>query len=594
MVSWAIKDFGGMIPRTESRNLPPNNAEQATNCDLSSGVIKGLPVPRVLQNFSGMDPFPQRAYRLPGSNDGKDAWLPLPSPFASVCRSPLANDTLRRIYWTVPGLGAFWTFYGAMIAGGTGEWAPYNLGMIQPDPVTSTLSITTFGGTTDGSVPLVTRSYCWTYIDEYGQESAPNAPSAAITGPPDANWNISGIPSSPPPTPPDVHYPVIIGISLYRTSTGTQTGAQFYLAYFFEFGSAHRPPPPGFPYVDVIPDTVLVNNNPLASAAWANPPNNLDGLTALPGGMLVGFTGNTVHFCEPDQPHAWPAAYDQSLQYDIVGLAVWQQSLVVLTQGYPSTGAGNSPANFVFTQVRVPEPCISRGSIITDLMGVYYASQNGLVMLNYFGMQNQTLSMFTKNEWLRDFNAGNIIACRHRAQYLAMNNSGNGGFIIDYSESRLGVMPVSSLLAAACVWNDEYNGTTYVMAGGKVYEWDSPDTGPLTFRWRSKQFYGPAPVSLGACQITLDPEITTAVPNTDPLFNGDPTIKLPPRVRAIARIFAGPDGQNLLMTKNLRLPREIFRLPSGFKAFDWQIEVVSCVGVRSIELASTMKELRNV
>jgi hypothetical protein len=40
--------------------------------------------------------------------------------------------------------------------------------------------------------------------------------------------------------------------------------------------------------------------------------------------------------------------------------------------------------------------------------------------------------------------------------------------------------------------------------------------------------------------------------------------------------------------------RDVFRLPSGFMAFGWQIEVVSRVPIFSIELASTMKELKSV
>src|SRR5262249_32128016 len=141
-------------------------------------------------------------------------------------------------------------------------------------------------------------------------------------------------------------------------------------------------------------------------------------------GMLIGFTGATVHFCEPDRPHTWPAGYDQTLFYQIVGLAIWQTSLVILTKGYPSIGTGSNPNAFSFQQVQAPEPCISRASIVTDLAGVYYASSNGLIMLNYFGMQNQTLSTIARQQWLTDFGAETIIACRHRAQYLAVISGG--------------------------------------------------------------------------------------------------------------------------------------------------------------------------
>jgi hypothetical protein len=590
MVSWAVKDYGGEIPRRESRLLPDNNAEEAVNCDLSSGDLQGLPIPNfVIDLGAGI----KRAYRFPLAGQA-DVWLALPSPFSSACRSPLANDTQNRVYWTNPtgygADGAYWNTRARINAGNTGANAPYNLGTVQPDPNTSSLTITAVGGT--AGVPEVERSYTWTYVNAYGEESAPNAPSAVVAGEPDATWTVSGLPTTAPSNPVGKNYPPIVGINIYRTSTGTNTGAQFYQIGTFAFTAPSS-------YVDAVPDTTAVNNLTLVSAAFANPLDNLDGLTALPGGMLVGFTGNTVHFCEPDRPHAWPAAYDQSLQYQIVGFGVWQQSLVVLTSGFPSTGSGNSPSNFIFTQVRVPEPCIARGSIITDLMGVYYASQNGLVMLNYFGMQNQTLTTMTKNIWLQDYvvPATGILACRHRAQYLAVRVDGSGtGFLIDYAEQRMGVMELSTFTGATAIWNDEFSGDAYVCAGGKVYRWDDPTTGPLTFRWRSKQFYGPAPVSLGACQISLDPSVETPPPspNTQTLGNGDSTLVLPNGVNAVFNLYAGPNGGHKVFSRNLSNTREIFRLPSGFKAFDWQCEIVSRVKVHSIELATTMRELKGV
>lgn len=583
MAAWAIKGMGGMIPRQDSRMLPDNMAEQAVNCDLNSGALDGLPTPELVKDLTAVAGVVRRAYRFPGPVvTDPDAWIALPSEFSSVARSPLAQDTNHRVYWTNPGdLSPWWNTYARLIAG-----APdYNLGIVQ---ATTAPVAAVVGGTTTP----ISRSYVYTFVDQYGDESAPSLPSDVVSGAPDGVWTITGLPAVVPTNPAGRNYPTVVGLNLYRTITGTQTGAQFFQVAQFVYGTSSPPAA----YVDAVLDTVAVNNLTLISSGWGNPPDYLDGLIALPGGMLVGFTGNTVHFCEPNRPHTWPAQYDQSLQYQIVGFGVWQQSLVALTKGFPSTGSGNSPANYVFTQVRVPEPCIARGSIITDLMGVYYASQNGLVMLNYFGMQNQTLPTVTKNIWLTEYNAEHIVACRHRAQYLAINNTGEG-FLIDYSEQRLGFMKLNTFLNVVCVWNDEFSGDAYVLADKKVYRWDSPSTAGLTYRWRSKQFYGQAPASLGAVQISIDPAILTPPPPVvvPPLDNGDLTLVLPAGINAIFRLYAGPgEVQVLVHTQNLAKPREVFRLPSGFKAFDWQCEIVSRVPIHSIEMGSTMKELSGV
>jgi hypothetical protein len=589
MVAWAIKNFGGMTPRIEGQNLPDNMSEQAVNCDLSSGALAGLPTPVFVISFLSNI---RRAYRFPDPLGGADIWLPLPSEFSSVVRSPLANDTSHRLYWTNPGDTAPHWATRAMLSLGT---TPYDLGIPQP---LGSLAVTATGGTS--SIPQVERAYVYTFVNAFGEESAPSLPSAVVSGAPDGAWSLNGVPTAVPANPSGLNYPPVTKLNIYRTITGTTTGAQFYRldSIPFPIGSSNL--------IDTVQDSVIINNPTLLSTNWLNPIANLDGLTVLPGGMLVGFTGNTVHFCEPDRPHAWPAGYDQSLQYDIVGLAVWQQSLVVLTTGFPSTGSGNSPSNYIFTTVRVPEPCVSRGSIITDLMGVYYASQNGLVMLNYFGMQNQTLQTVTKNIWLTDYKAASIVACRHRAQYLAINGTGQG-FLIDYSDQRLGFMKLNTFLGAISIWNDEYTGDAYICANNSVYKWDSPVAPPLVYRWRSKEFYLQAPVSLGACQISLDPDITTVVaPSKAPMDNGDSSLVLPVGVNAVFKLYAGPDpdevgedpnsadAARLVLTKNLTRSREIFRLPSGFKAFEWQCEIVSRVQLTSIELASTMKELKGV
>src|SRR5262249_38245912 len=161
---------------------------------------------------------------------------------------------------------------------------------------------------------------------------------------------------------------------------------------------------------------------------------------------------------------------------------------------------GSNPNAFSFQQVQAPEPCISRASIVTDLAGVYYASSNGLIMLNYFGMQNQTLSTIARQQWLTDFGAETIIACRHRAQYLAVI-SGGAGFLIDYTEQRMGVTHTLPMGMATAIWNDVYTSDAYVMINQAVFRWDSVSTPSMVYRWRSKEFYMPMPISLGACQI---------------------------------------------------------------------------------------------
>jgi hypothetical protein len=344
--------------------------------------------------------------------------------------------------------------------------------------------------------------------------------------------------------------------------------------------------------------------------------------------MLAGFIGNTVYFCEPDRPHTWPGIYAQSVHYDIVQMVVWQSYLMVLTSGFPSAGSGNTPSNFLFTQTQVPEPCIARGSVLVDLMGVYYASQNGLILFTGYAMQNVTLTMVSKNEWLSYYHAADIICARHRMQYLAVNGT-DQGFLVDYAEARLGFEDLTTMQGVVSIWNDEHTGDTYLMANKIAYRWDSPNTLPQTYRWKSKVFFTPLPISLGAVQIAADQSITPGAeftlhvsfldggdmlgpaPVSSVEFTFDESVldsedmlaplvsldngkvTLPVGVNATFTYNAGPQ-LTPIMTRNLSVPQEIFRLPKGFKTFQHQFEVTSRVPIYSIQLATTLEELKAV
>ena len=578
MVAWTVANMGGEVPKMDPRLLGPAQAAEAWNVDTESGPLDGLSELVAIKDMRSVPGTIARAYRIPGpqATDG-EVWLPLPSPFSSAVRSPLVNDSLHRVYWTNPDDGAYWSTYARIRDGLT----PYNLGFRPPDPA-NLVSCTTSGGTAPNVVPYIGRSYLYTFVDEYGLESGPSAPSAVVEGASDGNWFVRFNYTLPPAD--GKTYPLTASIRLYRTVSGQGTGAQFYrvkdvpidpdaLFYYFE---------------DSVLDKIVVYNLPLESTGWLPPPDKLDGLTVMPGGYFVGFTDNTLHFCEPDRPHAWPAAYDVAVQYKIVGLGVWNQTLMVLTQGYPSSGTGNTPGAFTLAQVQVAEPCIARGSIVTDLLGVYYASQNGLVMLSYYGLQNQTLATMTKNLWLSKFRAREIIACRHRNQYLALNAPG-AGFMIDYSEQRLGVVQLDMANGATCIWNDIHTGDAYVMANKMVYRWDTPDAPPMAWRWKSKLFVLAKSGNLGACQVTAGPEILTRIRSTISTDAQYSAIDIPWEVNLVFRLYA--DGR-MVWERSLYEVFNEFRLPSGFKAFEYQFELMSRVPVFRVEIGSVMKELR--
>ena len=578
MPAWEIKGFGGVLPRTDERLIADNMASAAVNCDLTGGILVGLPQVGFQKDFSAVPGAVEKAYRFLPDEAGDIVWLPLPSRYSSVVRSPLANDDKKRVYWTNPGdLCPHWNTRDRIKAG----QPHFDLGTVQPTVAPTIASVT--GG--DTTTPLIDRVYVYTFINSYGEESSPSPASNLASGHSGATWTITGLPTAAPGNPAGYAYAPITQLRLYRIVTGQASGAQFYRVLEIGF-------PNGGSYVDTIPDTTVVLNEVLETVGWGNPPASIDGLVAVTGGFLVGFTNNTIHFTEPNRPHTWPSIYDQSVHYDIVAMVAWQQYLMVLTNGFPSAGSGTSPSNFLFVQSQVSEPILSRGSIVVDPGGVFYASQNGLVLYTGYHIDNQTALLVEKNEWLQYYHARNIIAARHRHEYIAINGTGRG-FLIDYRNTQApSFEDLSTLAGVVCIWNDEETGDTLLMANKQCFEWDCPYTAPQTYRWRSKNFSAPLPISLGAVQIDLDEEVLTPPPGTPiPLDNGD--FVLPAGINAVFNYYAGPKLQ-LIMTRYLTTQQEVFRLPKGFKAFDHQVEVISRVPISSIQLGTTLGELRTV
>lgn len=441
--------------------------------------------------------------------------------------------------------------------------------------------------------PEIERSYVYTYVDAFGQESNPSPPSNVVAGASNGRWVVYGLPVTPPNPTPGKTYAPVRRVRVYRTTVGTGAVASYYL--IAEYSAENPPPNVAFgAFVDAVTDTTAAMSPVLETATWAPPPEGLDGLTALPGGMLVGFTKNTIHFCEPNRPHAWPPAYDLSVQHDIVALAAWNGSLVVLTKGAPSQGSGNTPGSFVLQTAQIWEPCVSRGSVVSDPRGVIYAGPNGLMVLNGTGIQSLTDKLIDRVKWRDDYRATSLRAARHRDQYIAVNDRGSG-LIVDFSDERGGLVRLNCFAYVESIWNDTNTGDAYFTVGKKIFRWDELAGTKLVYRWRSKKFVSPNAVNLGACTVSLTDDVYAArnIPGTRPeTDDGDPRLTIPIGKAAVFRLFR--DEGVLCFERGLSEPRETFRLPSGFRTNTYQIEVVSRTPITRIEVASTMRELGNV
>lgn len=590
-----ITDFGGAVPIIGDRALPDNFAVESVNTQLYSKELRGIAQPESLGVAAGAG---VRALRLPlrtvgGNPDyptlvpptsflGDSHWETFADKDTDIVRSQLVNDSFERWYFCSPSTGPVFNTYARLIAGDP-NW---RLGVPGPDPTLAPPNDfrPVVGAITGGTTPLVTRFYVVTWVNIYGEESAPTLPSSTATGNANGVWPVSNI-KDPPLSPAYAPYAHKF---IYRSVTSASGVTTFYRVASVPLGT--------FTYSDngaTFPDSELVSRLPLETAGWDIPPTDMQGFIAMPNGYLIGFKDNDIYFSESYHFHAWPPAYTQASEYRVVGLGVLGQTCVICTEGFPATITGARPVVASFTKFTTGEPALSRGSIVSTPDGVLYASQNGLVIVGPGGIANITEKIINREDWLRDYAPAHIRAVRFQNGYLALcdveDPSGGGGpenfgFFIDPSDLKVAITTLSEFDDVVSVDVDRWSGECFLIEGGEILRYSPPVEGQQwPVRWKSKEFQLPQEVNFGCYSIYWDAaRFYDSAIGTDILAH-DAQVRF--------RVWA---GRQLIYDQTVPKNGKGVRLPSGFKSDIWQFEIRARAPVYSLHVAQTMRELKQL
>lgn len=569
-----LQAFGGMIPAVDNRLLPDDASADAKNVWFYNGSIEGLRSPRLV---FVPQPSTRTVFRVPKDAPGLNSiensfWLEFDTLDINIVKSPLAESADPAFYWAsvsdVPG----YTTKSRLVAGDP----PLVLGIPVP---TTPPTVVASGGTGAN----VTRAYVYTWVSAYGEEGAPSE-ATIVTGKTDDTWAI-GLTA---PTVGDTTNRAITRARIYRTVTSSTGVASFYFVTEVPIATLS--------YNDTLADDAVINAGVLESTDWTPPPDNLEGLAALPNGMLCGWVGNEIWFCEPYRPHAWPAKYSLSIEYDIVAMVGAGQTLVIGTEAYPYFATGVSPANVTLQRIPVAEPCLSRSSMVGAQVGAYYGSPNGLIFVSAAGTANNiTHSTIQKADWQSLLNLEVLRAALLNGAYFVYSGvteaafeptafentafqmfSDDGtrqGALIEFQDTRVGF---SRLLAPQTVWNilqDPWTGEVLAVLGDGVYVFDLTNPDMQSYEWLSKIFTLAYPDNLGAIKITYEPPLGAAP------------------AAGVLSVFA--DGK-LRLTRAIPASNQVFKMPSGFKADTYQFSITGNLVVKSIQIASTVRELQTV
>lgn len=588
--------FGGIIPRLSDRGLPDNAAQFALNAKLYSGELRAWNQLRELATlpFSGA----KTVYHY--LHAGADRYLAF-NEYTNVVKSALINESLGRIYWT-NGTGAFVNTTQRI----EDADPAFKLGIPRP---TGSFTVTPSGGTEDLAE---TRVYLLTLVSAFGEESAPSDTVTAV-GNNDGTWtvNLASVLAD------TVNYPNIQKLRLYRTITSA-TGVDYRQVIEWNWGSHPAS------YADTTPDVDVASSPALQSLGWTLPPTGLRGLTAMAGGFNAGFVGRTVRFSYPYQPHAWPEDFQYAVEDEIVGLAAFGNTLLVATKGRAYLLVGQSPEVMTLIKMDGIQPCLSERGIVSTVSGAMYPSTDGLVLVNGASNIGQIISRnwVTKDEWLARFAPEDQMSSVYQDRYFAFYSS-QLGFTLGFDDPVTGCTELQQD-GVTSVDTDPLTGQTLLTIGDKVYEWDGDANAVLAYQWRTKPFMQPKPVNFAAVQLRgtfstsgVAPTLPPAQPatgfalNTNRIGGGYAGAQLyggsingsaawmvsatqpgnpspPPGV--VVRIY----GDDVLRWTGLINSETVRRLPSGYKAVKWEIEVLGSVPLYSMALAETAKVLEQV
>jgi hypothetical protein len=541
MPAIVIKAFNGIKPIVSPLLLQPGEAQIAENVQLVSGAL----VP--LRSVSAVRPLtkssPQTIFRYGDSEDESEYWLEFQQD-TDVVNSPIPNDQYRRIYWTDGGSPRYATSQ-QILSGASYPSLSSPLGI--PAPQTAIIAS---GAEPPDAANSETRAYTYTYVSAYGEEGPAAPPSSLVTIDPNEPVLLQAM-----STGVGGEYN-LVSKRIYRTSTvGSNAEYQFV---------AEVP----------VSDTATTDNKEqaelgevLLSKDWVPPPAGMRGLKMMANGVAAAFLENTLYLSEPNLPHAWPHKYP--VDFRIVGLSTFRQSVAVLTNGYPFLATGVDPGGMSLERLEFPHACLSKKSIVDTGDGCLYAGADGVVSIGANGMRVVSEQLFSREQW-QSLNPASMRAFLHNSRYhvLYQDKSGYRGMLVFDFTGQGAVLTTTSLNSSSLIragHSDARSDTLYLAMDSEILRYnDSPD--PLVALWRSGVYRLIRPVSFSYGMVRA---------STYPVE---------------LRIYAD-DRQPFVKTVQSNAG---FRLPSGFTAQQWQFEVESIHEVSMVAVATSAAELQSM
>jgi len=535
VTGFKLQSFGGKAPKVFARLLPNEMAQVATNTRLDSGRLAPW------KGNTSASITPVASYSITGATKtlfrySSSIWIGSNEDL-NIVRSPIAEDPHERLY--VTGIGGASGYPRMTTATIVGNGTYYQLGIPSP-AVFSSVTVVGTSSVTATETPQ-TRSYIFTYVSAYGEEGVP---SQALVSQVVDVYSDQTVTVTFPGNPTGNHN--LVTKRLYRTDSNgvfrrvTET-----------VNSSHNDTATDDQLGEEIPTSNF--DAPADNTSSDHPDGPLLGLVSMPNGILAGFSGQTVSFSEAFQPHAFPSEYRLTMKSDVVAIAPLNTGLLVLTKEKPAVVQGLDPEAMTMVEVDSTLSCVAKRSVVDMGEYVIYASPDGLVRASDNGLNLITESVLTRDQW-QDLTPSSIVAFQYEGHYVAFYNNGSEskGFIFDPRGGKNSYIKLD--FHATAGFNDLENDELYLVVSGSVYKF--AQGADLSFTWRTKKFYVDRPINPGVAKVECDS------------YSPAPVMKL----------YADGALKHTQTVSN----GDLFRLPSGYKGHEFEIELSGSVPINQV------------
>lgn len=541
-----------MRPVASDDLLKPGEAVDAVNTSFSSGEIKPLQAlasPSI--TLTSASPI-QTIYRFRQDLNSESQFWFQSTNVAHFVKGPVDGDTDERTYFTGH-IASYPAKTGASIATATPPYPTTSRPMGIAKPATAPVATVT-GTATDPEAAAEGVTYVVTFVTDWNEEGPPSDAASVVQWRPGQSITLSLPTTGVASYPGNAHKPQpYSGKRIYRSAAGSGASAKFLLVA--------QVPVAETSYVDTASTANL--NEALRSRYWLEPPDGMVGLTQMANGVLAGYVGNTVCFSEPFVPYAWPVRYQQSVDAPIVGMAAFNQSLLVATRRSLYVMTGVDPSSITSERLAVPQTCTSGRAMVEMNGGVVFPTPDGLGYVGPSGFQLLSEGLLDRKKW-QAYAPASMHAYECDGDYICFYDTGSvqAGIVFKFGSSPTFYR---TPIYATAGFRDRSQDALFlcVNAGGSAREIRKWDSGVASsFTWESGEFRMEAPINISVARVQH-----TGTVNFELIADG-----------------ASRYGPIALTTQFG------FKLPAG-RYTRYKVRLTGTGTVRSVELATSMKEL---